>query len=279
MANFNKLNVGCDMNVLKTTYTSFLNSKNSHLSSHLQENAGRLIEYFRPAKLSHSAFAPVVFLVDYATKKYVHVEESCFDLLGFTASYFLETGLEEYLSRWHKADFHIMDTKVFPANMAFLNHLLAQEFNNYLFSYNYRFLTAADSYVTVLQRFSYIAGPDEAAPLGVIGVIFDITHFKNDLSIVHTIEKTVNIEGERVNELVFKKVYPVVEEAKKRLLSKREIEVVQLMAKGLSSKQIAAHTHLSINTINNHRKNMLSKTACKSSSELITYALKHGFVE
>jgi len=33
---------------------------------------------------------------------------------------------------------------------------------------------------------------------------------------------------------------------------------------------------LSVHTVNNHRKNMLQKTNCKTSGELLNYALKHG---
>lgn len=265
------------MSTSKTTYSSFLKANSIPPSSLLHENVSILIEHFKPTKLTCSSFSPVVFLVDYASKKYIYVEDSCFDLLGFTASHFLETGLEEYLSRWHKADFHIMDTIVFPTNISFLKSLPVREGNDYLFSYNYRFLTAAGNYVTLLQRFSYVTDLDGVA-LGVVGVVFDITHFKNDLSIVHTIEKVTTIKGEKLNELVFKKIYPLTEEGKKPLLSNKEIDIVRLIARGYSSKQIAALTHLSINTVNNHRKNMLAKTTCSSSSELVSYALKNGFL-
>jgi DNA-binding CsgD family transcriptional regulator len=46
----------------------------------------------------------------------------------------------------------------------------------------------------------------------------------------------------------------------------------------MSSKQIAAEMSISMNTVSNHRKNMLAKTESKTSSELIKYALKHGLV-
>lgn len=114
-------------------------------------------------------------------------------------------------------------------------------------------------------------------PSGVIGVIFDITHFKNDTSTIHTIERTENNNG-RVNELVFKKVHPVYEITRTQFLSKRELEILKYISKGLSSKQVAHEMSLSINTVNNHRKNMLAKMGCKSSSELMNYALKRGLL-
>ena len=112
----------------------------------------------------------------------------------------------------------------------------------------------------------------------MIGVAFDITHFKNDLSIVHTIEETVRYDNSLVNELLFKKVHPILEYKEVKYVSRREIEILKYMAAGLSSKQIADKMFISINTINNHRKNMLSKTNCKSSAELMNYAVRHGLL-
>jgi DNA-binding CsgD family transcriptional regulator len=132
-----------------------------------------------------------------------------------------------------------------------------------------------NQYVTVLQRFSYIPGNLPNMPAGIIGVAFDITHFKNDTSIIHTIEKVKEVDGIQINELLYKKIHPV-ENVNVLPISLREHQVLQHMAEGMSSKQIASTLFLSVHTVNNHRKNMLQKTSCKTSSELLNYALKHG---
>lgn len=62
------------------------------------------------------------------------------------------------------------------------------------------------------------------------------------------------------------------------LLSKREKEILQLIVKGYSSKEIAAQLFLSIRTIDNHRQNMLHKTQSRSSAELTLFAVKTGIV-
>jgi DNA-binding CsgD family transcriptional regulator len=58
----------------------------------------------------------------------------------------------------------------------------------------------------------------------------------------------------------------------------REMEVIQFLAIGYSSKQIAAELKISINTVDNHRQSMLKKTNSKSTGELVNYAVKAGFV-
>jgi DNA-binding CsgD family transcriptional regulator len=264
------------METRELTYEALLYSETAE--SQLHEKKGAIIQSFRPAHLVAGQFAPVIFLLDYSNRKYIYVDEGCSGLLGYTANYFLVTGLEEYLSKWHRADFDVINKEVFPDIMNFLRNLKPDEYKDYIFSYNYRMKNADDRYNTVLQRFSYIPGKDSAKPAGIIGVIFDITHFKNDTSLVHTIERAVEHKNGIVHELVFKRIHPVYGIETRHLLSKREIQILVMIAEGLSSKQIAFKTELSINTVNNHRKSMLAKLQCKTSSELTNYAVKHGLV-
>lgn len=61
-------------------------------------------------------------------------------------------------------------------------------------------------------------------------------------------------------------------------ISKSELKVLRLMADGLSSKQIASQLFLSEHTVKNHRKNMLAKAECDSSSELVKRAVTEGWI-
>jgi len=267
------------MKLKPATYRTFLDSIQNGSVSDLSQKSASIIEHFRPAKQIVSHFAPITFLLDYATKKYIYMGEACFNLLGYSVKWFLENGLEEFLSKWHEADFEVINTKVFPDNLEFFKTLRSAQFNDYIISYNYRLRNPKGEYVTLLQRSSFI--PGSAGPAGVIGVAFDITHYKNDTTIVHTIEKVVTNEHGTVNELIFKKIHPVYdffEIEGKQFLSKREVEILKSVSAGLSSKQIADKMRLSINTVNNHRRNMLAKIGCKSSAELMNYAVKHGLL-
>ncbi|RYY31435.1 MAG: LuxR family transcriptional regulator [Chitinophagaceae bacterium] len=61
-------------------------------------------------------------------------------------------------------------------------------------------------------------------------------------------------------------------------ISKREKEVLLLLAKGLASKQIAVDLGIATKTVENHRQNMLKKTQSKSSSELISISINLGII-
>ncbi|GAB4250461.1 MAG: response regulator transcription factor [Ekhidna sp.] len=62
-------------------------------------------------------------------------------------------------------------------------------------------------------------------------------------------------------------------------LSGREYQVLELITKGKTTAQIAEDLHLSIHTINSHRKNILRKLNLGSPTELIVYALESGIVK
>lgn len=61
-------------------------------------------------------------------------------------------------------------------------------------------------------------------------------------------------------------------------LSRREVEILKLVADGLASKEIAWHLNISINTVNNHRQRILRKTSTRNSPEAITYASERGLI-
>jgi DNA-binding CsgD family transcriptional regulator len=64
----------------------------------------------------------------------------------------------------------------------------------------------------------------------------------------------------------------------KRLFTKSEQKVLGLIAKGLTTKEIAEKLYISFHTAETHRKNMLRKTMLHNSAELIVYALENGYI-
>ncbi|MEO9483235.1 MAG: response regulator transcription factor [Ekhidna sp.] len=62
-------------------------------------------------------------------------------------------------------------------------------------------------------------------------------------------------------------------------LSPREYEVLELITKSMTTAQIAEELHLSVHTINSHRKNILKKLNLSSPAELIVYTLETGLVK
>ena len=60
------------------------------------------------------------------------------------------------------------------------------------------------------------------------------------------------------------------------VLTPREREVLQLMAEGKSTKQIADRLHVSVKTIETHRQQIMTKLGIHSVAELTKYAVREG---
>lgn len=62
------------------------------------------------------------------------------------------------------------------------------------------------------------------------------------------------------------------------VLTPREREVLQLIAEGKNSKEIAARLHLSVKTVETHRRNIMRKLKINSVAGLTKYAIREGLI-
>ncbi|TCO05427.1 LuxR C-terminal-related transcriptional regulator [Natronoflexus pectinivorans] len=62
-------------------------------------------------------------------------------------------------------------------------------------------------------------------------------------------------------------------------LTATETEIVKMIAEGMTTKEIAANKNISFHTVMTHRKNIFRKLSVNSSSELIMYAIRAGWID
>ena len=70
-----------------------------------------------------------------------------------------------------------------------------------------------------------------------------------------------------------------IREPYKEDLTERELEVIRLVADGLSNQEIAAKLTISENTVKTHISNILGKLALSDRTQLAIYAIRHGLVD
>jgi DNA-binding NarL/FixJ family response regulator len=87
----------------------------------------------------------------------------------------------------------------------------------------------------------------------------------------------------RVSELVMQSLRDPAaksaDSAPRSRLTPRERELVQLLAEGKSNKEAADALGISLNTVETHRKNVMSKLRLRSASDLVRYAIREKLVE
>jgi DNA-binding NarL/FixJ family response regulator len=63
-----------------------------------------------------------------------------------------------------------------------------------------------------------------------------------------------------------------------RVLTPREMEVLTLVAEGMTNQDIADHLNISIKTVQAHRANVMDKLGLHDITQLVRFALRHGLI-
>jgi len=154
----------------------------------------------------------------------------------------------------------------------FFNTLTPEQVLKYKVSYDYRSRKEDGSYVRLLQQVTTIQTDESGAVIRVLGVHTDITHLKKEkiatLSFIGLDGEPsfINVESSQVilsNDEIF---------------SKREKEILKLLAEGKNSLEIANLLTVSRHTITTHRKNMLRKTETHSTIDLVMKSINEGWI-
>ncbi|MFZ6009482.1 MAG: response regulator [Bacteroidota bacterium] len=90
--------------------------------------------------------------------------------------------------------------------------------------------------------------------------------------------------NQAITNLIFEDFYRGEQEGRKRGrkasagLTKRENEVLELVAIGKSNQEVADTLFISIKTVETHKTNILEKLGLKNTAELVKYAIKNNII-
>jgi DNA-binding CsgD family transcriptional regulator len=235
------------------------------------QTANPLIESASTTPVNYTSTAqPVSYIINYTGNRYSFIHPWWQALLGYDGDILTFAGRGNF---WNANDLRVFNQTIFPEELLFLQSCSPADYCNYSFSFNYRGRSKNGDQLTLLERFNYLCPADHDGDLIAVCSITDITNYKEDTRIIHTIEKVRDCKTSISPIPLFKSIY--YPDIFTEVLSKREIEILNSIYQGLSSKEIADRLSISLNTINNHRKNMLYKTKTGNCAELIRYAIKN----
>lgn len=92
---------------------------------------------------------------------------------------------------------------------------------------------------------------------------------------IKTVAETGSYYSEETSKLVMESFK---NNHQKNSISKREQEIITLIADGLTTKKIAAKLFISPHTVETHRQNILLKLGFKNTAELVKYAVQKGLL-
>ncbi len=102
------------------------------------------------------------------------------------------------------------------------------------------------------------------------------------ISAIDTVHKGDTYYSNHVSQVLIKHITKGTKPRDKDIqipLTKREQEILTLIAKEYSNPEIAKELYISIRTVDTHRRNLLDKLQAKNTAGLVKFAIKFGLVE
>ncbi len=82
----------------------------------------------------------------------------------------------------------------------------------------------------------------------------------------------------RIHRQAHQKAYMQNKDQEKASLTRRELEVLGLIADGLTSKKISTQLHIETSTVETHRRNLFTKLEAKNAVVLVRKAIQGGYI-
>ncbi len=117
---------------------------------------------------------------------------------------------------------------------------------------------------------------------GASGYVLKNSSSEELLSAVHAVAKGGSYIHPKMAMLLTKQLVGGANDEEDRSyqsLSNRELEILQLLAKGYTNKEISERIFLSVKTVEAHRSKIYKKLDFKTRADLVSYALRHKLLD
>ncbi len=114
---------------------------------------------------------------------------------------------------------------------------------------------------------------------GASGYMLKNCAFSELIRAIHIVKDNQAYLSPGIAEIVTKEYVRHLSEANfsnPSVLTEREREVLQLLAEGRSTREVALRLHVSVKTVETHRRQIMRKLNINSLAELIKYAVREG---
>jgi len=189
-------------------------------------------------------------------------------VLGYTPS---EMTLQFLMDKLHPEDRPLFLNFEFKA-VEFLSQLPVEKLMDYKVKFDFRLRRKDNKYIRILHQAIVVEHDPDGLLLRTLGLHTDITHLKPD---GRPVLSFIGLNGEpSYIDVDVQKVFSVSKET----LSRREKQVLTLLIEGKLSKEIGEILNISKQTVDRHRKNMIGKNGLKNTAELVSNAIKKGWI-
>jgi len=209
-----------------------------------------------PSFVSH--VLPCNFVFDFGKSEMIYFSPSVLQLLGIDSRAFAgSTGIIRFMDLVNPNDFKVYSEQIFPKDIEYLGSVSYDETKEVTFSNNFRMKQSNGLYKNLLMKKVFITDRETGFPLYEIGTLTDISSFKKELSITHTIERLH--KGDDYSSYIKVVTEDYFPEMHANILSAREKEILTHLSMGTKRKEVGVKLFISDNTVANHIKTILSR--------------------
>lgn len=215
------------------------------------------------AEVSNSS----IQIFDLNTKSIVFFSKNYANILGYDKTEFEALNYAFFEAKIHPNDKY--DLAMFGlSSLKLFKELSSDEKSNHKVVYEFRMLNSDGKYVRVIDQYQLL----ELDAIGQMWLMMSTI----DLSPNQEIESSVKCQ---IHNFRTGKIIPTRVDDKPSLeLTKRELEILNLVKQGLLSKEISDKLFISVHTVNTHRQRLLEKLGANNTIEAIIFATKYGLI-
>jgi PAS domain S-box-containing protein len=180
------------------------------------------------------------------------------DFFGLTAQEIAGKTYQHFLTHIHPEDLDAYKRVKSKMNEV-IRELSEEALPEYRFIFSYRLRRGDNRYIHVHEEKVFLKN-NKGKPQAFI-LLKDISGEKTFSRVCLEWYAYINGQFRRVS------LYAPADE--NLIFTPREIEILELIKQGLSSKEIASRLHVSVNTVRNHRSNLFKKTQVRNIMELM----------
>lgn len=222
-----------------------------------------LIAHYQNEEAWSLPISPVRYLWDIPQQHYLYFSKNVYHYVGYTAEEVLTRGPSLVLSLLHPQD-ALNFPKIVEKVATFLRELPQGTHRQYCFSYLLRAQRVrSDEYARLLVEEVILEVDTWGNPQLATGWVSDISHLSGaGQASLHVAKVT---SGKKHC------LYRTTDD----LLTRREREVLTLMAQGQATRQMAEELCISPNTVKNHRSNIFRKAGASNATALVRWAYEN----
>jgi DNA-binding CsgD family transcriptional regulator len=238
-------------------------------SSRLDPNA--LTEKYKALINNINGF---VLICDFTTGLYEYISEGVYTNLGYDFSKLTNAEMTDFMISIIKEDHRqFLMTTVFTSVMDYLKKTATSVTGlDYRYTCSLKLKNRYDVYQWYLVDTVIIETDNGGFPTRTLITCTNINQVKKDECIYYNMTKK-NTDG--IYEIVFEGTDNNIDDLN---LTSREIQIINLIGQGNTNKQIADKLFISLNTVQTHRKNIMKKTKCSGTADLINFTFARGLI-